>query len=74
MTMGKWMRYITAGMLLGILVIGLLPFLLVYSMADLLGTIDLDSSPLSLLFTKLIGIARKTESDDSKQQDADTAE
>ena len=70
MTLGQWVRNLSAGLLFGILAIGLLPFLLVYNCADLLGIIELESSPIALLLTKIIGIPQKVEHGDAEQQEA----
>ncbi|GGD53635.1 hypothetical protein [Paenibacillus nasutitermitis] len=62
MTLGKFARSLSAGLIFGILAIALLPFLLVYNWAEMFGLIEMDSSPLFLLMTKWIGKPWKNES------------
>ncbi|MFC5529389.1 hypothetical protein [Cohnella yongneupensis] len=55
MTLAKMMRCMTAGLILAILAIGLLPFLLVYFLTDVSGLSDFDTTPIYTLVNKFIG-------------------
>lgn len=54
MLLGKMMRSLSVGLLVGIFAIGLLPFLVIYNWAEMYGMIDLDTAPLFLLVRKFI--------------------
>ncbi|MCA0756746.1 hypothetical protein KP806_16945 [Paenibacillus sp. N4] len=49
MTLGKMLRCLTAGFLFGVLAIGILPFLLIFNWAEMLGLSEYGASPLFML-------------------------
>ncbi|WP_028609423.1 hypothetical protein [Paenibacillus harenae] len=57
MTFGKMLRSLSVGLLIGILAIGLLPFLLIVNGIELIGLTELESSPLYMLISRMTGRA-----------------
>lgn len=56
LTMAKIIRSMTVGLILAILVIGLLPFLLVFFLTDVSGMSELvDATPIYTIVNKFIG-------------------
>ncbi|MBD2844256.1 hypothetical protein IDH44_03565 [Paenibacillus sp. IB182496] len=55
MTIGKLARNVTVGFVIGLLALGLLPFLLIYNFAELVNGVELDATPLFLLMRKWLG-------------------
>ncbi|OMF34666.1 hypothetical protein BK133_11690 [Paenibacillus sp. FSL H8-0548] len=55
MLLGKMMRGISIGLLIGILVMGLLPFLVIFNWAEMQNIVELESSPLFMLLRRFVG-------------------
>ncbi|CAM4341126.1 hypothetical protein FHS16_002567 [Paenibacillus endophyticus] len=62
MTLGQMIRNISIGLILGILAIGLLPFLVIFSWAEMQSLIEFETSPLFMMIGRFIG--RKPSKDD----------
>lgn len=68
MLLGKMIRGISIGLLIGILAIGLLPFLIIFNWAEMQSLVELESSPLFMLLGRFIRPtpAKKIESKQKK--------
>lgn len=72
MTLGKMVRNISVGLLFGILAIGLLPFLVIFNWAEMLNLVELEASPLFLIFGRMLGrTPLKAKANKPKQQHLD---
>jgi hypothetical protein len=54
-TFGKAVRCFSVGLIIGIVCIGLLPFLVIYSYAEIFDLFESETSPILMLIGKLIG-------------------
>ncbi|MEV5030491.1 hypothetical protein [Paenibacillus sp. LPE1-1-1.1] len=72
MPLGKMLRNISIGLIVGILAIGLLPFLVIFNMAEMLNLVELEASPLFMILGRFIGrTPLKAKRNKAQQQDLD---
>ncbi|MGO4545817.1 hypothetical protein AB4Z29_13545 [Paenibacillus sp. 2TAB23] len=71
MTLGQMIRNISIGLIIGIVAIGLLPFLVIFSWAEMQSLIEFETSPLFMMIGRFIG--RKTSKDEPVTPDKQEA-
>jgi len=69
MTLVKMLRNVSVGILFGILALGLLPFLVIFNLAEMLSLAELETTPLFMIIGRFIGpVARKDKTSRPEQQ------